>query len=101
MLEALRPTKSVSLWASLAAMLNSFAKESGLVQRISKQFSPQAFLLSQLEAVSTGRASLNQLVASIGHEEECLKISPQALQQRITRTECGVEGFLARCLSHI
>lgn len=101
MLEALHSTKSVGLWASLAAKLNSFAKDSGLVQRISKQFSPQAFLLSQLEAVSTGRASLNQLVASIGHEEECLKISPQALQQRITRTECGVEGFLARCLSHI
>jgi len=101
MLEALHSTKSVRLWASLAAKLNSFAKESGLVQRISKQFSPQAFLLSQLEAVSTGRASLNQLVASIGHEEECLKISPQALQQRITRTECGVEGFLGRCLSHI
>jgi hypothetical protein len=101
MLEAFHSNKSADLWSSLAAKLNSYAKESRLVQRISKQFSPQAFLLSQLEAVSTGRASLNQLVASIGHDAECLKISPQALQQRITRTECGVEGFLARCLSHI
>ena len=65
MLEALHSTKSVGLWAALAAKLNSFAKDSGLVQRVSKQF------------------------------------SPQALQQRITRTECGVEGFLCRCLSHI
>ena len=69
MLEALHSTKTVGLWASLDAKLNSFAKESGLVQRISKQFSPHAFLLSQLEAVSTGRASLNQLVASIGHPQ--------------------------------
>lgn len=101
MLEAFHPKKSVDLWASLAAKLNSYAKESKLVQRVSKHFSPQAFLLSQLEAVSTGRASLNQLVASIGHEDEILKVSPQALQDRITRTECGVEGFLGRCLSHI
>jgi len=102
MLETLHSTTtSAGLWASLAAKLNSFAKDSKLVQRISKQFSPQAFLLSQLEAVSTGRASLNQLVASIGRDEECLKISPQALQKRITRTECGVEGFMGRCLSHI
>lgn len=101
MLEAFHPNKSVDLWASLAAKLNSYAKESKLVQRVSKQFSPQAFLLAQLEAVSTGRASLNQLVASIGHEDEILKVSPQALQDRITRTECGVEGFLGRCLSHI
>ena len=101
MLEILHSNKSVGLWASLAAKLNTYAKESGLVQRSSRHFSPQSFLLSQLEAVSTGRASLNQLVASTGHDEERLKISPQALQQRITRTECGVEGFLARCLSHI
>ena len=103
MLETLHSTTTTSagLWASLAANLNSFAKDSKLVQRISKQFSPQAFLLSQLEAVSTGRAFLNQLVASIGRDEECLKISPQALHKRITRAEGGVEGFLDRCLSHI
>jgi len=101
MLETLHSNKSVGLWASLASKLNSYAKQSGLVKRVSKQFSPQAFLLSQLEAVSTGRASLNQLVASMGHDEQRLKISPQAIQQRITRTERGVEGFLVRCLSHI
>ena len=101
MLETFHSNGRPCVWTSLSAKVNSFAKESGLVQRIGKQFSPQAFLLSLLEAVSTGRASLNQLVASIGNDEECLKISPQALQQRITRTECGVEGFLGRCLSHI
>ena len=101
MLGTLHSNKSVGLWTSLAAKLNSFAKESELVQRTSKQFSPEAFLLSQLEAASTGRASLNQIVSSMGHDEERLKISPQALQQRFTRTECGVEGFFARCLSYI
>jgi hypothetical protein len=30
-----------------------------------------------------------------------LSTSPQALHQRINRTECGVEGFLVRCLSPI
>jgi hypothetical protein len=93
--------QSTALSASLAAKVNSYAKQSGLVQRVTKIFSREAFLLSQLGAVSTGRASHNQVVASIGHDEAALKISPQALQQRITRTECGVEGFLGRCLSHI
>ncbi|MCX6880434.1 MAG: hypothetical protein NTW21_42510 [Verrucomicrobia bacterium] len=101
MLEAISSAKSVSLWSSLTANLNSFARDSRLAQRLSKHFSPQEFLLSLLEAVSTGRASLNQLVACIGYDVECFKLSPQALHHRINRTECGVEGFLARCLSHI
>jgi hypothetical protein len=35
-------------WASLTAKPSSFAKESGLVQRISKKFSPEGFLLAML-----------------------------------------------------
>jgi hypothetical protein len=80
MLETLHSTKSAALWASLAAKLNSYAKQSGLVQRVTKKFSPDEFLLSQLVAVSTGRASHNQLVASIGHEEEALKIRAEMIR---------------------
>lgn len=101
MLEAFHSSNRSGLWASLAAKLNSFAKESRLVQRISKQFSPERFLLAMLEATSTGRASFNQLVATIGFNEPELNTSPQALNQRVNRTECGVEGFLVRCLSYI
>jgi hypothetical protein len=36
------------LWASLTAKPSSFAKESGLVQRIGKKFSPEGFLLAML-----------------------------------------------------
>lgn len=54
-----------------------------------------------LEATSTGRASFNQLVSSLGWQSAKLSTSPQALHQRINRTECGAEGFLVRCLSYI
>lgn len=101
MLDTFQTPQSSAIWASLAASLKLFAKDSGLVQRASKHFSPERFLLTLLEAVSTGRASFNQLVASIGHEAQDLQISPQALQQRLVRTECGAEGFLTRCLGHI
>lgn len=101
MLEAFQSSNRSGLWASLAAKLNSFAKESRLVQRVSKHFSPEGFLLAMLEATSTGRASLTQLVATMGWQAPCLSTSPQALHGRINRTECGVEGFLVRCLSHL
>ena len=101
MLEAFQSNSRSGLWASLAAKLNPFAKESGLVQRISKHFSPEGFLLAMLEATSTGRASFTQLVAAMGWQAPSLSTSPQALHQRINRTECGVEGFLVRCLSHL
>lgn len=101
MLEAFHSNNRVGVWASLSAKLGSFARESGLVQRASKHFSPEGFLLAMLEAASTGRASFNQLVATIGRHAANLSISPQALHQRINRTECGVEGFLIRCLGHL
>lgn len=101
MLEAFHPSSSVGLWSSLASKLNGLARSSGLVQRASKRFSPEKFLLALLDAVSTGRASLNQIVGTIGHHASDLNISPQALQQRINRTECGAESFLISCLVHV
>jgi len=101
MLDTFQAFTSASLWSSLTSKINSYAKESGLVQRISEHFCPHGFLLSLLGAVSTGRASINQLASSVGEGMPCLQISVQALQQRFARTECGVESFLIRCLSHI
>jgi len=101
MLESFHTNSRQGLWASLSAKLNAFAKEAGLVQRVSKHFSPEGFLLAMLEATSTGRASLNQLVSALGWQSPGLSTSVQALHQRINRTECGVEGFLVRCLSHV
>lgn len=101
MLESHLPSASAGLWSSLASKLNGFAKKSGLVQRISKQFHPEDFLLTLLDAVSTGRASINQLVSTLGKHTPTDQISPQALHQRINRTECGVESFLIQCLIHM
>jgi hypothetical protein len=101
MLESHLPSAACGLWSSLASKLNEFAKKSGLVQRFSKQFNPEDFLLTLLDAVSTGRASINQLVSTLGKHGPAKQISPQALHQRINRTECGVESFLIQCLVHI
>jgi hypothetical protein len=101
MLEAFHSSSSAGPWSSLRFKINSLARDSGLVQRASKCFSPEKFLLSLLDAVSTGRASINQLVVSIGHQAPHLNVSPQALHQRVNRTECGVESFLILCLIHV
>lgn len=101
MLESHLPSASTRLWSSLALKLNDFAKQSLLVQRVSQRFCPEDFLLTLLDAVSTGRASINQLVGTLGKHAPTQQISPQALHQRINRTECGVESFLILCLIHL
>ncbi len=101
MLETFHSDSRPDLRASLSAKLSLFAKDSGLVQRVSKKFSPEGFLLAMLEATATGRASFNQLVLALGWQSPSLGTSPHALHQRTNRTECGVEGFLVRCLSPI
>ena len=101
MLEASDSNKRSCIWASLTRNIAAFAKESGLVQRISKHFDPEKYLLCLMEAASTGRASINQLVASVGRHGQELNTSPQALHKRMNRTECGSEGFLVRCIALI
>ncbi|MEY3896803.1 MAG: hypothetical protein RLZZ214_2323 [Verrucomicrobiota bacterium] len=100
MLESHLPS-AAKIWSSLASKLNGFAKQSRLVQRVSNRFRPEDFLLTLLDAVSTGRASINQLVGTLGKHAPLQQISPQALHQRINRTECGVESFLILCLIHM
>lgn len=99
--DSLTSASATSCWSSLTSSLNDFAKKSGFVQRVSKHFSPEQFLITLLYAVASGKASFNQLVVNLGAEKSTLQISPQALQQRVTRTECGLEKFLIFCLVHI
>jgi Transposase DDE domain len=101
MFKAFHSSAPAAIWLSLHSKIASLARESGLVRRASKTFSPEKFLLSFLGAVSNGRASLNQLVTAIGHEAPHLNVSPQALHQRVTRSECGAESFFTRCLVQI
>jgi hypothetical protein len=101
MFEAFHSSSTAFLWSSLSSAIGKLARDSGLVQRASKTFSPEQFLLSLLEAVSTGKASFNQLVTAIGHGARRFKVSPQALHQRFNRTECGVESFLIHGRIHI
>lgn len=49
-LDTRRPNHRPGIWALLAAKLNSFAKESGLVQQAVKHVSPEGFLVAMLEA---------------------------------------------------
>ncbi len=101
MFKAFHSSAPAAIWSSLSSKIGGLARESGLVQRASKTFSPEKFLLSFLGAISSGRASFNQLVTAIGHQEPHLNVSPQALHQRITRTECAAESFFILCLVHI
>lgn len=101
MLENLLHSGHRALWQSLTASLPTYAKTSGLVQRASKLFKPEDFLLTLLASVVSGKASYNQLVISLSGQASACTVSPQALHQRVNRSECGLESFLILCLVHI
>ena len=58
------------------------ARKFGFVVRKSKGFSASGFVLSLVKSVITGKASFNQLAASLGLSEQ-KSISRQAVQKRI------------------
>jgi hypothetical protein len=93
--------KRTNPWRSLSDKIVSFAKKSSLVQRISPDFCPKKFLVAFIEAVITGEASLNEIAMDLEGPTADETNSTQALQQRITRTETGLEGFLLHCLIHV
>lgn len=65
-------------------MLHSIARSSGLVSRRSRKFTPRAFVLALLGAVSGGASSLNQIAAGLA----CLApraMSRQALTKRFSQ----------------
>lgn len=101
MLENLLHSDHSALWKSLAAIIPDYAKSSGFVQRVSAKFNPAAFLLTLLSAVTTGKSSLNALAMALGEMADSASVTPQAMHQRINRSETGLEEFLILCLAHI
>ena len=93
--------KRTNPWRSLSGKIASFAKKSSLVQRVSPDFCPEKFLIAFLQAVVTGEASLNEIAMDLEGPTADETNSTQTLQQRITRTETGLEGFLLYCLIHV
>ena len=93
--------KRTNPWQSLSGKIASLAKKSSLVQRVSPDFCPEKFLVAFIEAVITGEASLNEIAMELEGSTVENTNSTQALQQRITRTENGLEGFLLYCLIHV
>ena len=101
MFKAFHSSAPSAIWSSLGSNISALTRKSRPVQRASKTFSPEKFLLSLLGDVSTGKASFSQLVITIGHGSPLRNNSPLALHQRITRSEFGAESFLIFCLIHI
>ena len=93
--------KRTNPWRSLCKEIAAFAKKSSFVQRVSSDFCPEKFLIALIEAVITGEASLNEIAMELEGPSVQETNSTQALQQRITRTENGLEGFLLYCLIHV
>jgi hypothetical protein len=101
MLENLLHSDHSALWKSLTAAIPDYARTSGLVQRVSARFNPAAFLLTLLSAATTGKSTLNQLAIALRGKAGSASVSPQAVHDRINRTETGLETFLIHCLAHI
>lgn len=101
MLRAFQSIHCRNLFSSLVEHIPTFARDSHFVQRISKHFCPKNFLLALLNAVSSGKSSLQQIVAqlSINNPDKC--ITAQALHERLHRTHIGAECFLVYCLSFL
>ena len=77
--------------------LDSLARQSGLISRTSRKFTAQGFLLSLLQGVAWGGASLNQLALGLAkfHHQS---LSRQALHQRFSPAS---SEFLVRVISHL
>ena len=93
--------KRTNLLVSLSNKLNQLASKSNLVQRKSKFFDPESFLLALVDCVNTGKGSLNEIATSYAKQPNGSTISPQAIQERITRGETSLESFLCSCISHV
>jgi hypothetical protein len=87
--------------AILTESIPFIAKQTQLVQRESKSFCPEKFLLALLNAVTTGKISLTQIAIQLALLSDQTSLSVQALHERLHRTQLGVESFLVRCLALI
>ncbi|MGD9419464.1 MAG: hypothetical protein Q7R22_011015, partial [Verrucomicrobiota bacterium JB025] len=74
--------------------LDLIATQTGMVVRKSKKFTPDAFLLTLMNSVVTGKGSLNQLVTCLKDRVE-KSMARQSLHQRIgTATTSFMMGVL-------
>lgn len=101
MLKAFQSNICRQLLATLATSIPLIARQTKLVQRKSKFFCPEQFLLALLNAVTTGKTSLNQIAIQLTLLLDQPSVSPQAVHERFHRTVLGVESFLVRCLALI
>lgn len=101
MLQAFQSNICQSLFTNLSQAIPQFARDSHFVQRASKKFCPHAFLLALLNAVSSGKGSLQQIAMQLSLLADTIPTSPQALHERLHRTAAGAESFLVRCLALI
>lgn len=101
MLKDFHANNCSELLAALSNLIPDIARESKFVQRASKAFCPETFLLALLNAVSSGKGSLHQIAVQLDLNSDHRTPSPQAIHERIHRTEIGIESFLVRCLAFI
>lgn len=101
MLKAFQSNTCCNLLATLATAIPLLARESNFIQRASKLFCPEKFLLALLNAAISGKGSLCQIATQLSLLAERKAVSPQAIHERLHRTLYGAEKFLILCLSHI
>jgi len=94
------PNKRNDTLHSLSANINLLAKKSNLVQRQSKTFNPEAFLLALIECVNTGKGSLTHIAIAYSKQANGAILTPQAIHERINRHADSLESFLVSCISH-
>lgn len=82
---------------SLVGLLDTIARDTGLVRRRSTKFSPQAFLLSLLQSVSAGTSSCNHIARALG-ESTLQPMSRQALHKRLGQP---ASDFLSGVIGHL
>lgn len=93
--------KSTDLPSSLSKKIITFATLSGLLERKSRSFKPDVFLLALMRVSQQGKASLNKIAMEMAQIDSKCLLSPQALHKRINKGGCALEVFLHQCIGAI
>jgi len=80
-----------------ASTLDALAKQSGLVQRVTRKFSPSGFLCSLLKSVVAGTGSLSRLADKLGEMEQ----APMSRQGMCKRFSEASTRFLSAVLTRM
>ena len=99
MLESLFNTKPATKSKILFGKIEEIARKTKLIVRKSRKFNAESFLLSLLKSVATGKASYNQMAATLGNCN-VKPMSRQALSQRIgQKSEDFMKDVLSKAMS--